>query len=207
MSKSATAPPTQFRVAANSKPRAGAPLVAGVLVVVLCALGFASTSLHLDNRRPVVVVTKTVPAGAKLTRGDMTTKRVSADGGLATIDASQLDSMIGRTVAMPLAANTLLTTSELGDVSELSTNEAQIGLSLKDGQFPSDLGKGSRVRVFDTTTGISLVDDAVVTNVDKSHDTSSNANVIDLKAPLNAAGSVTASAAAGHVGLVAIGVS
>lgn len=195
---------SESRIPRTKSRRPKAPVITGSVIVLVCAFAFVLTSMSADDRRPVLVVTKVVPAGHALQRSDVRVENISVTQGVRSIPASSLSSMIGRQVAVPLAPDTLLSPTQLGDVSGLDPGQVNIGLALKAGQFPPSLAAGDRVRVIDTTNGIAIADQAIVSSVSKSSNDTSLSNVIGLQLNTNSAGSVVTAGSASHVALVGL---
>jgi hypothetical protein len=103
------------------------------------------TSLRLSGRQPVLALTRNVPAGHVLSSGDLRSVDVSAGASLALIPASSESTVLGRPVALPLAAGALLTTTEIGTGRIPPPGWAVVGVALKAGQYPPELAPGDRV--------------------------------------------------------------
>jgi hypothetical protein len=129
--------------------------VAGVLLVVGSALVFATIWARAGSETRVLVLTRSVDAGHVLVSSDLRSANVSAGGGVATVLAASESSVVGRTVAVPLAEGSLLNSAALGAGRALRAGEAMVGLALKPGTFPSSLAPGDHVRVVDTTSASS----------------------------------------------------
>ena len=83
-------------------------IVLGVFLVVGFALMFAVVSLRASDTTRVLALTRSVSAGHVLHAGDLREVRVSAGSGLASVPATSESSVVGRPVAVPLAAGALL---------------------------------------------------------------------------------------------------
>ncbi len=84
----------------------------GLLVVVGCALGFVVTSLH--GRAGVLAVTRTLPAGHVLVEGDLSVERVGAPSSVRLVPVGERSLVVGRPLAVPVVAGTLLTPALVG---------------------------------------------------------------------------------------------
>ena len=62
----------------------------------------------------MLVLTRSVDAGHVLVSSDLRSANVSAGGGVATVPATSEASVVGRTVAVPLAEGSLLNPEALG---------------------------------------------------------------------------------------------
>lgn len=182
------------------------PIVGGMLIIFVFALVFGVAFLRSGHREAVLVVDKSVSAGTPLSAGDLRTVRIASDGGIQPIPASRLRAIVGRPVSVSLVPGTLLSESQLGAKSELNTNDAVVGVSLKSGQYPPALGPGSTVRVVqtDATGNVSLVDAATVLSVGAPDSNHGDTSVIGLKVPTTSANAVVGAASASHVSLVQV---
>jgi hypothetical protein len=108
----------------TSGPVAAPPLVrqrrvrrgfvaAGVLAIVLAALGSATLFRALGPAGEYLAVAADLPAGRQLTAGDLTVVRLTAAPGLPLVPAGESDRVLGRYAAVPLVAGTLLTPGQL----------------------------------------------------------------------------------------------
>ena len=189
-------------------------IVAGVLLVVGCALVFALASMRIGDRRPVLAVARAVPAGQVLTDTDISEVRIAAGDGIRPVPASQRRQVVGRTAAVPLVAGSLLTMGQVGPPSALAAGEAVVGLALKPGQFPPGLAPGARVRAIDTgaastasaspsgDAGAVLARTAVVVAVSPPGMDGSATTVVSIKAASAEADRVAVAAAGGRAALV-----
>ena len=186
-----------------------------MVVVVGCALAFAVAATHLGSRQPVLVVARAVPAGSVIDDSDLAVVRISTDAALRPVAASQRTSIVGRTAAVPLAAGTLLSASELGPPVGLRAGEAAVGVALKAGQYPPGLAQGATVRVVDvgapsstgagtTSAGVTVVNSATVTSVSLPGADTAATTVVGLEVPEVQADLVAALAAAGRIALVGV---
>jgi hypothetical protein len=147
---------TRTRGAPSGRRRQLPLLVVGLLLVLGCALAFTDASLHLGSREEVLVVARPLAAGQVVTGGDLRSARLSTGSGLPTVPAADEGSVVGRPAAVPLAAGSLLTTSEVGSVAPVGSGSDVVAVGLKAGAYPPDLAPGDRVEVvpiISTSTG------------------------------------------------------
>jgi hypothetical protein len=211
--------PERARTAATRNPGAGRrrqlPLVVvGVLLVLGGALAFADASVHLGSRQEVLVVTQPLAAGQVLTSGDLGTAKVSTGSGLQAIPLTQESTVLGRSVAVPLVAGALLTTSEVGSTTPVASGSDVVAVGLKAGAFPPDLAPGVRVQVVPvsssdsggagTVTSGSPVS-ATVMAVEAASADSGSPTVFSLLVSKGDADEVASLAAAGEASLVQVG--
>lgn len=119
-----------------------------VLVTLGSALAFALLWANAGDRRPVLAVSRTVPAGQVIEADDLTVVRVAADAGIRPVPAERRQEVVGATAAADLLPGTLLTDGHLGDESLIGDGEAVVGVAVQGGQLPvGNLRRGDRVRV------------------------------------------------------------
>jgi hypothetical protein len=126
-------------------------LVAGALLVVACAAGFAIASARTDHRAAVLMLARPVTAGQQLGSGELRSVRVAVEAGVATIPASQLSDVVGHTVEVSLPAGALLTSAEVG-APQLPAGQAVVAVAVKPGQAPPDLQPGDHVLLVPAST-------------------------------------------------------
>lgn len=197
--------------------RRSVPLAAaGVLLVAGCALAFAIAWLRAGDRTPVLALSHSVAAGQVITATDLTVVRVSAEGPVTFVPASQEAAVAGHTAATALSVGSLLTTSDIGTPS-MSAGQAMLGVAVKPGQFPPDLAAGDTVDVLATpassATGGSSgagsaqaalpVGRAVVVSISPQQNTP-GAVVVELQVSQDAMPQVAAVASAGQIDLAAV---
>ena len=140
-------------------------IVLGVFLVVGFALTFAVVSLRTNDITRVLALTRSVTTGHVLRTSDLTEVGISAGPGLASVSVTSESSVVGRPVAVPLAAGALLTPSAVGSPRSLNSGDAVVGLALKPGQFPPGLTSGDQVRVIDTGNNAAGSSDTVAPTV------------------------------------------
>ncbi|GIJ62108.1 SAF domain-containing protein [Virgisporangium aurantiacum] len=122
-------------------------IVLGALLVLACAVAFAITALRVDPRTAVLTLARAVPAGHTLSAADLTVVRIVPDAALAVVAETQQSSVIGRTLRLPVAANTLLSESMLGPAAWPPSGQSLVAVSVKPGRAPDGLAAGARVLV------------------------------------------------------------
>ena len=225
MATTATAPRTNGRADERSrpptsapakKPRRQLPLVAlGVLLVLGCALAFADASVHLGTREQVLVVAQPVSAGQVLTAGDLRAVRVSTGSGLDVVPVDQEGTLLGRRVAVPLVAGSLLTASEVGSTPAVGAGSDVVAVGLKSGAYPPEVAPGDRVQVVPVASGSSGTNTASTTSgspiaatvlaVTAAPADSDEPTVFSLQVSTNDADEVASLAAAGQASLIEVG--
>ena len=118
-------------------------LVLGVLLVLVCAMGFAVAVTRLDHRHGALALARPVTVGQVLTGSDIRQVNIVADTGMSMIPAGQQAEVIGQTMALSLPAGALLTADEFGQAATPAAGRAMVAELLKPGQFPPDLAAGA----------------------------------------------------------------
>ena len=191
-------------------------MVVGVLLVFGFALAFVDASLHLGSREEVLVVAQPVAAGQVLTSSDLRTARMSTGSGLDVVLTGDEATVIGRRVAVPLVAGSVLTEGEVGNAPPVGSGSEVVAVGLKAGAYPPELAPGDRVQVVPVTsssssdggtasvTGGSPVA-ATVLSVATAPADSDTPTVFSLQVSTGDADEVAALAAAGQASLVEVG--
>jgi hypothetical protein len=184
--------------------------VLGVVLVLFGAVIFGLVSLRVGGGTEVLSVTRPLPAGSVLSSTDLGTVRISGTGSLSAIAAADEQSVLGRSVAVPVVAGTLLAAGELGSTSPLTAGTDEVALALRAGQYPPDLAPGAHVEVVPVPSsaggsGTSLTTSttkATVSAVSVAPAGSSANTIVSLFVLNSSASSIAALAAAGAASLV-----
>jgi SAF domain len=179
----------------------------GVLLVAVCAFGVASWASTVGHRTQVVVVTREVPAGSVIQAADLTTAGVAADHEVSAIPASAAAQEVGRVARVELLPGSLLERSQVGTGPAIPAGSSVVGLDLKGGAFPAQIGSGSAVEVVSTPSegntlpaGTVLAQSATVLSVAANQDGTST--LISIVVPAGEASAIASAGAAGAVSLV-----
>lgn len=131
-----------------SRRNRGRVVGAVVLMVVSGWLG-AVVFLSAGSREEVLAVDGPVERFTELSRDDLRTVRVAADGDVPVIAADRLEDVVGRTTSMELADGALLSADQLLEVDErpVGPGEAVVGALLAPTDSPGRLAKGADVQV------------------------------------------------------------
>jgi hypothetical protein len=138
------AAPERFRPKVRGR---GWPVALIGLVLVLGGAFGAwawANSTAPDGARPVLVTAASLPAGHVLTQADLAEVEVDAEG-LSSIEAGRAGEVLGQTLALPVAAGTVLTPSMVGPAATPEPGRATTTLALPDGSFPAELEPGQTV--------------------------------------------------------------
>ncbi|GAA2685996.1 MULTISPECIES: hypothetical protein [Actinosynnema] len=132
----------------TTRSRAGIPhLLLGVLLVLVCAGGFALLALHSGGKKPVLALARDLVVGQVLTEQDLLEVAVAADPGVGVVSADQADALLGKPMATSMSAGTLLNLDAVGVAAIPRSGHGLVALALKAGQFPPEVSAGTEVSV------------------------------------------------------------
>lgn len=205
-------------------PRERKPALAAlaVLLILVGALGVTTLVLRAGERIEVIKLTDTVPAGEAISDGKITSVMVNEDSSANFVPWEQRDSLKKLQAKSTLYKGTVLVGEMFAEGSGLKQGEATVGVSLKEGQYPSNIKSGDHVAVYrvgDRATGDGdeesgaagadnalLVDRAVVADVTRGDDdvVSSTNLPVELTVDASRAAALAQAASAGEVAVVLI---
>lgn len=126
-------------------------LVAGVLLVVLSALGGVLLFSANDERIEALVAARDLAPGEVVSRADLRIERVAVDG-VDVVAPSAADGLIGQHVVGPVPQGALLHPAMFTVEAPLGPDEMDIGAALDPGEFPqSDIPVGTAVELLVST--------------------------------------------------------
>jgi SAF domain len=133
-----TAPAARFDAGrvAETRHRNPAWLLAGVLLVVLCALGGVLLFSSADERTEVLVAVRDLEAGQPISRGDLRIERLAVDGDIGSLSPADADAIVGLLPVGRIPAGTLLARGMLADEVPLAAGEMVFGAALDPGEAP-----------------------------------------------------------------------
>ncbi|MFE2302350.1 RcpC/CpaB family pilus assembly protein [Streptomyces sp. NPDC059445] len=211
-------------------PRERKPALAAlaVLLVLVGALGATMLVLRAGDRVEVVKVTSDIQAGESV-GGHVTSVLVADDTSINYVKWNQLTALKKLKAKSPIYKGTVVIGDMFAEGAELPAGKASVGVSLKEGQYPSGIKSGDTVAVYrvgDTTTSGSrssgssnssgsgsssadaapIVEQAKVISVKSDSDsTISSTNLpVTLMVDSGQAAAVAAAASAGQVALVIV---
>ena len=179
----------------------------GVLLIAVCAFGIGTWASSVGHRTQVLVITRKVPAGSIIEAQDLTAAGVAADRQVSAIPASAASQEIGKVARVDLVPGSLLERSEVGTGPAIPAGSSVIGLDLKAGAFPSEIGSGATVEIVSTpaqggtvTGGTVLAQSATVLSV--GSDANGTGTLISIIVPAGEAPAIASTGAGGNVSLV-----
>ncbi|WP_327695379.1 hypothetical protein [Streptomyces sp. NBC_00459] len=211
-------------------PRERKPALAAlaVLLILVGALGATMLVLRAGDRIEVVKVTGDIPAGGSVTKANTASVLVAADDSIHYVPWSQLDGLMKLKAVSAIPKGVVAVGEMFAAETGVAAGQATVGLSLKEGQYPTGLEAGDVVAAYrvGSTTGSSsntgssdsssssgastslIVDKAKVTFVKpqaSSGDVISSTNLpVTLTVDSAKAAELAQAAAAGQVALVLI---
>ncbi|MCI3932346.1 hypothetical protein [Streptomyces sp. AN091965] len=204
-------------------PRERKPALAAlaVLLILVGALGATVLVLRAGDRIEVVKVTKEIPAGESPKEGvNISPVLVAEDTGIKYVKWSQRKTLEDYKAKSTIPAGSVAVGQMFAVDGGVPSGKSTVGLSLKEGQYPSTLKQGDTVAAYRVAAGGSggkgaergaggstpIVADARVNTVASKNDsTISTGNLsVTLLVDADDAASLTAAASAGEVSLVVV---
>jgi hypothetical protein len=148
------APAARFEPGPVAAPRHRNPtwVVAGVLLVILSALGGVLLFTSSDERTAVLVAATDLRPGATIQESDLRIERVAVDAGVRTIPAGDASELVGRHATGAVPAGTMLTPAMFTADVPLGPEEVVVGAALDPGEAPlTQLQVGAPVELLDVT--------------------------------------------------------
>jgi hypothetical protein len=135
-------------------PRERKPALAAlaVLLILVGALGATVLVLRAGNKIQAIKITAMVAQGQSLTASSFTEVDVASGTGVNYVPWSQRGELGSFRAATNLVPGTVLVGEMLTQQSGLASGKVLVGLSLKDGQYPSGLKPGDTVAAYLVST-------------------------------------------------------
>jgi hypothetical protein len=132
-------------VAHRRKP---ARALGSLAFAVACVAVFTGLYARAGHQVAVLAVSRVVPEGASVTGTDLTVVRLSSTGGVESIPASDMATVVGRRAAEELEPGTLLATDELVARYSPPAGTSIVGVGVGASQLPaSGISPGETVDV------------------------------------------------------------
>ena len=123
-------------------------VAAGVLVIVVFALGALWWQTSSTKRTEVLALRSAIERGHVLSVNDLQLVGINSDTTLTVLREADASSIVGRVARTDMAAGTLATRDQFSASSLIGSGDGVVGLSLEAGQFPSlSLAAGDVVAV------------------------------------------------------------
>jgi hypothetical protein len=146
----AAAPAARFDAGRVGEERHRNPgwLLAGVLLVLVSAIGGILLFASADDRHDVLVAAADVEVGRPLERSQLRVVQMSSAAGVDTLSTADAASLIGQIAVGPIPAGTLLNRAMFDDELPLGGTEMVFGAALDPGAAPTaTIGVGTAVRL------------------------------------------------------------
>ncbi|WP_240519657.1 SAF domain-containing protein [Amycolatopsis antarctica] len=128
----------------------------GVAVVLAAVVAFGNYALIAgqDNRVDVVVLTRAVGWGQRISDGDLGIAKAVPDQGVSSIPAGDRAGVVGQVTRSALPAGTVLAPGQLSTQPIPGPGERLVGLAVKPGHLPArGLSPGDLVQVSPVASG------------------------------------------------------
>ncbi|MEU7603077.1 hypothetical protein AB0B78_06215 [Streptomyces sp. NPDC040724] len=212
------------RLPSSGRERKPALAALAVLLILIGALGATVLVLRAGDRIEVVRISADIPAGKSVTNDNMTPVMVADDPAVHYVRWEQRESLKQLQAKNTLVKGTIAIGEMFSEGKGLPDGKAYVGLSLKEGQYPTGLKVGDHVSAYRVTADSAaakpgstgspgageantlLVKDAKVNDVVVSSDeTIGSGNLpVTVMVSANEIAPLTQAAAAGQVALVLI---
>jgi hypothetical protein len=127
--------------------------VISALVVLASIAVFASIYATAGHQAPVLMVTRTIEQGQRITGGDLGQTSASISGGVIAIPVADASELSGKRAAVTIPSGSLLIAGDVTGAPAIATGDAVVGLALKPGQLPSvGLTAGDNVMIIQTAS-------------------------------------------------------
>lgn len=111
-------------------------IVAGVLLVLLSALGGVVLFTSSDDKADVLVAATDLDPGAAVQRADLRIQRVALDAGVSSLPVAAADDIVGEHPIGRIPAGTMLSKAMFEPAVPLGPDEIVVGAALDPGEAP-----------------------------------------------------------------------
>ena len=130
---------SSFRPRSRSRVR----LLAGVALLAAAVVVNLAVYRRLDERVPVLQVTRDVPAGEQIVESDIREVEASTSSDINVVSAAELTSIVGQTAIVRLVAGSLLVRQALSTRPLVSAGSSIVALTFPTGGLPAGLRERS----------------------------------------------------------------
>ena len=127
--------------------RQPALIALGVCLIGISATGFVFWSHQSAAKTPVLVLTKDVGYGQKVTADDLTTADITLANGVNALGADQLPLVVQKVATGQLHAGSILTAADVASAAPIPPSTDLVGLTLKPDDIPDGLAPGRRIEL------------------------------------------------------------
>ena len=130
-----------FRPRSRSRVR----LLAGIALLAAAVVINLAVYRRLDERVPVLQLTRDVPAGAQITAADLREVEASTSSDVNVVAASELSDVVGETAIVRLISGSLLVHQVLSPRQLVAAGASVVALTFPTGELPAGLRERSQV--------------------------------------------------------------
>jgi len=127
--------------------RQPALIALGICLIGISATGFVFWSHQAAAKSPVLVLTKDVGYGQKVTADDLTTADITLANGINAVGADQLPLVVEKVATGQLHAGSILTAADVASAPPIPAGTDLVGLTLKPDDLPDGLTPGRKVQL------------------------------------------------------------
>lgn len=144
---------TGQRLRAVTWPHANIRLLVGMLLVVVALVGGLSLWSQMRVTVPIIVAARALPAGHVIAAEDLVAVEARLEGPLASLAIGEADrsSVIGQTVAAPIAAGAMVVRPGLGTGPTIGQDEVAVTVPVPADTVFARLRRGDQVAVLATS--------------------------------------------------------
>lgn len=206
-----TLPPVRTQVRSRRRP---ALILAALALVVVAGLLALVVVNGLQTQNKVIMVRHDIARGTTVSTEDLAAVTVGATGGVSTVTADQIRSLIGKRAAVDLKAGAMLPQGAIGSATIPGPGKSLVGLKLEAGRTVSGgISAGSKVRLVvtpaagDATTGQTPSTDtptafSAVMSTGSSQSADGTATVVNVEVPAGQAAQIASLAAQGRLAVI-----
>ncbi|HSM66335.1 MAG TPA: SAF domain-containing protein [Ilumatobacteraceae bacterium] len=122
-------------------------IAAGVLLAAIAVGGNVAIYTGLDDRTPVVQVTRDVPAGERLSPDMLRTVAVDADPTVNVIPGDRIDSLVGTYAKVRLVSGSLVTAEALQSTPLVAAGNSVVAIRVPEGTLPIGIRERAPVQL------------------------------------------------------------
>jgi hypothetical protein len=197
-----------------SAPRERKPVLAvlAVLLVVGGALAAGALVVQSGQRTGAIEVTEQISQGEQIPPGAIQEVQIASGSGVGYVSWQYAGQVSQYYATTPIPRGTLLNNGMLAKTSGLPSDEAEVGLALKDGQAPGNLQSGDTIDLYSTASsaggcpgkpGATLATDATVISVTGAASGAGGSDVV-VAMGSESVGPVVCNTANGTVGIAIV---
>jgi hypothetical protein len=168
-------PKPTFRLPVARSRKSPLMAVISALVVFASIAIFATVYAGAGHQTQVLIVTRTIEQGQRITGSALGQASASISGGVSSIPVADAPELSGERAAVTIPSGSLLTTGDVTGAPAIAAGDAVVGLALKPGQLPTvGLAPGDRVMIIQTASPGTPLSGLAASGGDSSADSDSS---------------------------------